>query len=176
MDIYERDKLRNRIIIELYLFTDASTRRPVEISELGQELKLPSDEVRKAFYYFVDEGLIKPHGMGYHAEITHDGIKFVESMLRHIDFSQNIEFNSTELYQLKVMLDEIKEELSKLSLGQEVVFNAIDEVFEKSKETSKKDWAKYFEEKILEWSTEKVIDKSASLIIQSLIYGLKISS
>lgn len=114
--------------------------------------------------------------MGYHGEITHDGIKFVESMLRHIDFSQNIEFNSTELYQLKVMLDEIKVELSKLSLGQEVAFNAIDEVYEKSKETSKKDWAKYFEEKILDWSTEKVIDKSASLIIQSLMYGLKISS
>jgi DNA-binding transcriptional regulator YhcF (GntR family) len=176
MDIYERDKIRFLFLAEAYKITNASTMHDFDLKELGNELKINNAEIENSYYYLKDEGFIEPYGMGYTVTLSHYGIKAIESVLRKIDFDSDEGFNSTELFQLHSILKEIKEQIQTLKLGQEVIFNKIDEAYEKSKNTTKKEWNEYFGEQIKSWASQKVIDKSARIIIEGLLIGLKINS
>jgi DNA-binding Lrp family transcriptional regulator len=175
MNVFGKDKIRYKLIVETYNLTNGNTRAGIDLEELGNELQIDENEIENAYYYLKDEGYIEPCGMGYAISITHYGIKLVESFLRKIDFKENKEFNSTELYQLKIVLDEIKEQIMKLQLGQEVIYNQIDEAYEKSKEVTKLDWKEYFESQIKDWATQKIIDNTTQLIMQSILIGLKVN-
>jgi len=175
MNIYDRDKIRYNLLVELYRVTEGDVKLAVDLSILGNHLQLNSNEVEKAYYYLKDEGYIDPYGMGLSVTLSHDGIKIVESFLRKLDFDENKKFNSNEIYQLRIILNEIKEQIEKLHLGQEIIFNQIEETFEQSKIKSKQEWKEYFEEQIKEWSSQKIIDYSAQIIMQGLLVGLKIN-
>jgi hypothetical protein len=176
MDIYDREKIRCNLLVETYRLTDGNDRQPIDFEDLGIQLQLDYNEVEKAYYYLKDEGFIESYGSGYIATLSHYGTKMVESFLRKIDFGSNEEFNPTELYQLKILLGEIKEQISTLRLGQEVIFDQIDEAFDQSKIKSKQDWKEYFEGQINDWMSQKIIDYSALLIMQSLLIGLKVNA
>jgi hypothetical protein len=174
MNIYERDQIRQKLLTETYNHTNADTRQPIDFKALGQLLKIENSEIDRAYQFLLNESLIEPYGAGYTVTISHFGIKMVESFIRKIDFTEDKNFNSTEIFQLRILLDEIKEQMTKLSFGQEIIFNEIEESFEKSKTENKTDWKESFEEQIKNWSAQKIIDKSASLIFQGLLVGLKV--
>jgi len=176
MKIYERDQIRNKLLTETYSHTDADTRQAIDFKALGQHLKIDNSEIDRAYQFLLNENLIEPYGAGYTVTISHFGIKMVESYIRKIDFDENEKFNSTEIFQLRIILNEIKEQMTKLSFGQEIIFNEIEESFEKSKVENKVDWKESLEKQIKDWTTQKVIDKSASLIFQGLLVGLKVIS
>lgn len=174
MNIYDRDKIRYNILVELYNQTDGDVRKIIDFKELGRKLNIENDEIEKAYYYLINEEFVAPRGTGYTVCLTHHGTKLVESFLRKIDFEENKDFNSTELYQLKAILQEMKEQLEILQLGQEIVFDKIDEVFLESKVKTKNEWKIYFENQIKDWSSQKIIDVSAQLILKGLLHGIKL--
>ena len=176
MNIHERDKIRYNLLVETYRQTDGDVRQPLDFKSLGGELQIGHSEVEKAYNFLSDEGLIEQYGSGYTITLTHYGIKTVESFIRKIDFEDNNEFDSTELYQLRIILDEIKNQISELKLGQEIIFDHIDEAFEQSKSKTKGNWKEYFEEQIKDWTAQKLINYSAQIVIQSLLIGLKVNA
>lgn len=169
MNIYERDRIRQILLTETYELTKADTRLSLDLRELGKYLKLDGSEVEKAYYFLKDEGLLKPYGAGYTVMITHYGIKVVEATKRQINLEEEKEFNSTEIYQLNAMLNDIKTHLRNVSLGQEVLYNRIDEAFEKSKKTDKNKWKSYFKEQVVNWAVKKAIDESAVAILERIV-------
>lgn len=174
MNIYERDRIRQLLITEIYKHTNADTQQPIDLEILGVHLKIESSEIGKAYHYLLDEHLVENYGTGYTVVISHYGIKQVESFTRKIDFDEDRNFDTTEIYQLRIILDEIKEQISKQAMGQEIIFNAIDEVYENSKTEKKDKWKENLETKVKDWATQKIIDKTGSLIFQSLLVGLKV--
>jgi DNA-binding transcriptional regulator YhcF (GntR family) len=176
MNIHERDKIRYNLLVETYRQSDGDVRQRLDLKSIGGELQINHSEVEKAYNFLLEEGLIAPYGAGYSITLTHYGIKTIESFIRKIDFEDNKEFDSTELYQLKIILDEIKNQISELKLGQEIIFGHIDEAFEESKSKTKKNWKEYFEEQIKDWTAQKLIDYSAQIVLQSLLIGLKVNA
>lgn len=173
MNIYERDNIRRKLLTETYNHSKADTRQPIDLKALGQSLNIDYSEIQKAYYYLKDENLLEPYGTGYTVTISHFGIKTVESYLRKIDFSEDEKFTSTEVFQLRIMLDEIKKELVKVSFGQQIIFDEIEKSFERSKVENKIDWKESLEEKIKDWTVNKIIDESSSLMFQGILAGLK---
>jgi len=174
-NIFKRDKIRYNLLLELFRRTDADPTMYLDLKAIGSDLKIDRTEIGKAFHYLIDDGLVESAGGGYIVTISHYGIKMIESFIRKIDFDNNSNFDQTELYQLRIILDEVKEQIGKLQLGQEVIFNQIDDAFEKSKEKTKPEWKDYFENQIRDWSAQKLIDYSAQLLILNLIQGIKVN-
>jgi hypothetical protein len=172
MNIYERDKLRKDILIAIYGATNGSILQSIEFNSLGFEKNFLDNDNHDAITYLLQEGWIEAFGGGRSIKITHTGLKIAESLLRRIDFSQDTNFNSTEIFQLRLILDELKEQLSFLQMGQEIIFDRIEEVFEESKFKSKRDWKEYFENQLKDWVAKKIIDTSANVILQGLLCGL----
>lgn len=174
MNIFQRDSIRRKLLTEMYNQTNADTRLQIDFKALGQLLKIDNSETEKAYHYLKEENLIEPYGMRYTVAISHFGIKMVESYLRRIDFNEDEKFTSTEVFQLRIMLDEIKKELLKVSFGQQIIFDEIEKSFEKSKIENKIDWKKSLEKQIKDWTTNKIIDESSSLIFKGILTGLKV--
>jgi hypothetical protein len=177
MKIFDRDKIRIQLLIEVYNRADGDTTVPVSVGAIGELLKIEETETIKAYSYLIDEMLIKPYGMGSSfGMLTHAGLKEAESIQRKIDFNVDISFNTTEIFQLRIILDEIKQELNKLHLSQEIIYNSIDETFEKSKTKTKLNWKEYFEGQVRDWSAQKLINSSAEIIMRGILVGLKIQT
>lgn len=169
MNIYQRDEIRKTLIQEIYRHTEADVRVSLNMKKLGEFLKIDSSEVSKAYYFLKDEGLIEPMGAGMNICITHYGIKIVENLIRELNFEEEGGFNSTELFQLDIMLRDIKDHLQNLSLGQEVLYNRIDEAFEQSKTAKKKEWKNYFKNQVINWAINKTLDESAISLLEGII-------
>lgn len=108
MTVYERDKIRQDLLVSLYNLVDGNQQKYVMFDELAKSIGIKRKEYSIAYDYLKDENLIKSMGMGYQVKITHYGIKAVESILRKIDLTEDRLFNNTELYQLNIKLDEIR--------------------------------------------------------------------
>lgn len=176
MNVYERDQLRKNILIAICNTNNASIMNSCNFIELGIGGEFVDSENYNAFNYLVEEGLVEFFGVGVQISITHDGLKIAESLLRKIDFDSDASFDSTELYQLKIMLDEIKNKLILIEVGSEFILNRIDEAVEEAKQFNKRDWKENMLNQINDWATQKTIDASAQLIIQAVLHGLSISA
>lgn len=176
MNIYERDQLRKNILIAIYNTNNASTMHSCNFIELGIEGEFLEPENQNALNYLEEEDLVVTFGGGVQINLTHDGLKAAESLLRKIDFDNDSPFDSTEIYQLKIMIDEIKNKLILLEVGSEVILNRIDEAVDEAKNINKKDWKENMLNQLNDWATKKTIDTSAHIIIQAVLHGLSISA
>lgn len=174
MEINKRDEIRYNLLLGVYNYSKADSRVIIDFEELSKELEIDYNEMSKAYHFLCDEGFLEGRGMGYTLSISHYGIKSVESILRKVDFDESRSFTTTELFQLKVILEDIKQELIKLGYGQEVIFNEIDEALDKSKSFNKDSWKKYLIDKTKDWIAGELISKAGGLVIEGCLEGLKI--
>lgn len=71
----------NRFIAlnELYSATNGNTSHHQDLRELASKKGLINGDLKEAYNYLKEEGLIKPFGMGYNVSITHIGVKAIEA-------------------------------------------------------------------------------------------------
>ncbi|MCW3784919.1 hypothetical protein [Plebeiibacterium sediminum] len=146
----------------------------IDFNELGRINGFDPKEVNSAFIYLLHEGLIEGFGAGSSVMLTHEGIIAVESVLRKVNFDDDIPFNQVELFQLKEILNDLKDKINRLELGQQVIFNRIDEVFEEAKSMQKKDWKDYLLEQSKNWVIAQTLTEGGKIAIAATLEGLNI--
>jgi hypothetical protein len=85
-NIARRDRQnRYRLMAAIYKFTEADTNVWLAANEVAENIDMPGDDFEKAFRYLVAEGLISLYGAGYTCNLTHEGIKAIETALTDPD-------------------------------------------------------------------------------------------
>lgn len=171
VDLQKRDKIRIDILFEVYEQVNGARNWPVDLKDVGRKLGIEPTEVNNAYYYLTDEGYLEYHGAGLTVCMTHLGIKQVESLVRKVDFDSDSSFSRVELYQLKESLDEIKLLIQYQGLGQELLFEKIEETFNESKKTTKKNWKDFTKEQLKSWVAQNLISTSASELFEAKLFG-----
>ncbi|TLX71688.1 hypothetical protein E9993_20200 [Labilibacter sediminis] len=172
--IQRKDQVRFDMLKEIYLLSDGDCNIMINFNELGTRKGFDSKEVSSAYNYLVKENMIEGFGAGSSTRITHEGVKVVESALRVIDFDEDKPFAQYEIYQLSEMLDDFKGKIERLELGQVVIFDKIDEVFQDAKKMQKKDFKKYFIEQSKNWLTAQSLTVGGKVAVEAMLEGLKI--
>ncbi len=72
-------QIRAQLLLELYRATKGNSLVQVNLEDLGQHLGIPYDDVRAAYGYFYEHGLVKGAGAGLRVFITAHGVDVAEA-------------------------------------------------------------------------------------------------
>lgn len=106
-------------------------------------------------------------GSKVHAKLTVVGYMFIEEAHQPATENYNdIHFSPSELVQ---KMDEIKDELDKLGLGHEILYNEMEELKNLYKTLNKKNWGQLLKGKLLDIAVGKLVDNATiSFVYEAL--------
>lgn len=81
LELLEKRKQRFIYLKSLYKMVDGSPVHTVNHHDIAVQAKLTSESARDAFYYLLNEGLIKAHDYDGTVSITHQGVKAYEAAI-----------------------------------------------------------------------------------------------
>lgn len=119
-----------------------------------------------------EKGLIKGrvNSSGHIAEITFEGIKYVETNIFKEDYKTYDLFTEKERNVIIDKLDDLAHRISKMELGQQVIYDDIVNELQSLKETlkvlNKKDWKSFFKGKMVDLGLGEIYDSAKDVVIE----------
>jgi hypothetical protein len=145
MTLEEKKKYRLLFLKKLYEDCDGNTLALVDMYELGREIGIPEESIYTTAQYLDGEGLLGIKTMGGGVSITHAGIIEIEEAIENPDKRtehfppiniihinsmensviqqaspggiQNINFNATDLGQIKKIIDEVEKRIVDIAMS-----------------------------------------------------------
>lgn len=169
---YTTEQVLELILEKLFdLYDDYYHSIPTILQGNGIVLKR-YDEDRELIKILEDQDYVKvTHARTINAQLTARGKIYVENLRKKesLDYSK---INSTS-EELDKKIDEIKTELWKLGLGQEIIFNELEELKEFYKKTDKKNWGQLLKGKLVDLGLSKLLDNDTiSYIYKELTHEI----
>lgn len=117
-----------------------------------------------------NNGYVEPRrhvGSKVHAKLTVRGYMFIEEVRQPaVENYNDIHFSPSELVQ---KMDEIKDDLNKLGLGHEILYNELEELTNLYKTLNKKNWGQLLKGKLLDIAIGKLVDNTTiSFVYEAL--------
>jgi hypothetical protein len=130
------------------------------------------DEERELIKILEDQGYVKVvYLRTITAQLTARGKIHVENLMKKESVNYNKINQSSE--ELDKKIEEIKNELRKLGLGQEIIFNELEELKEFYKKTDKKNWGQLLKGKLVDLGLSKLVDNDTiSYIYKELTHEI----
>jgi hypothetical protein len=125
MNPQDKQNIRQIFLLRLYEESEGSLSNYVEIEDIGKSIGLDYENSFRIAEYLHHKGFLAILSQQGPLEITVEGIDEAEEIL---EGGHMKEFDSDDL---KIILDELKTKIDYLSVGQEVIYNIIEEKFEK---------------------------------------------
>jgi len=155
---YTTDEILDLLLQKLYVLYDESYHPVSSILE-GNAIELKRhDEERELAKTLQSYGLVNLMNTRYvKAQLTVEGKRYVENNLKKefTDYSK-IDKSQEELNQ---KIDEIIETLNKQNLGQEILFEELQELKELYSKLNKKNWGQILKGKLIDLGLAQVINK-----------------
>jgi hypothetical protein len=130
------------------------------------------DEERELIQILEDQDYVKvTHTRTITAQLTAQGKIYVENLRKKESINYGKISESSE--ELDKKIDEIKTKLWKLGLGQEIIFNELEELKEFYKKADKKNWGQLLKGKLVDLGLSKLVDNDTiSYIYKELTHEI----
>jgi hypothetical protein len=130
------------------------------------------DEERELIQILEDQDYVKvTHTRTITAQLTARGKIYVENLRKKESINYSKINESSE--ELDKKIEEIKTELWKLGLGQEIIFNELEELKEFYKKADKKNWGQLLKGKLVDLGLSKLVDNDTiSYIYKELTHEI----
>lgn len=155
---FETDDILELLMDKLYeLYDDYFHSVATILSGNGIELKRHNEE-RELANALEEYGYVKlTHTRNVNAQLTLDGKRYVEAKrkAKPTDYSK---INKSE-EELNAKIDEIKLHLTKVGLGQQILFDELEELKELYTKLNKKNWGEVLKGKLIDLGLSEVINK-----------------
>ncbi len=166
---YTSKQIKDLLLRKLFdLYSDEFY--PIRYILLGNGIYL--QKKREEFEYLrilQEEELIESQNIAKiaDAKLTLIGKLYVEEKYKL--FTPDYESINNDKQEISSQIDELKLKLKELGVGQEVIFNELDELKELYSSLNKKNWGQLLKGKIIDLGIEQVIDKDvAEMIFKSI--------
>lgn len=155
---YETDEILDLLMEKLYILYDDSYH-PVSTILTGNGIQPKKhDEERQLAKTLEDWGYLNlVNSLHVNAQLTIEGKRYVEGKRRaqKTDYTKITETPD----ELNEKIDEIKEELRKLGIGQEILYEELDDLKELYPQLNKKNWGQILKGKLIDLGIAQIINK-----------------
>jgi hypothetical protein len=176
-DVSERSKYTTQEKLELLLeklyHLNDDSYYPIEMLLEGNGIKLRnSSESRELAEILKSNGYVEQLGglgIGILVRITASGSMYVEQ--QGISYSENYEDIPSDQNEIDSRIDEIIEKLTTLGLGQEILFEELQELKELYAKLNKKNWGQIIKGKLVDLALGKIVENDTIKFIYEKLTG-----
>nr|WP_319997556.1 hypothetical protein [uncultured Draconibacterium sp.] len=165
---YLTEEIMELLLDKLYDLYDNSYY-PVEAILEGNGIELSRHgEDRQIVNRLCDLGLVNSTKTRFvDAQLTLDGKIYVEDKRNQVQVSYEGISNSKE--EISDKIDELKEELNKLGLGQEILFEELEDLKELYGQINKKNWGQLLKGKLIDLGLAQIINKDTMKLVYEFV-------